>query len=82
MYASAASGKPMSQPSLLDFDAGQEEMDERERAEISTAVDELEEKMERLTNIRRERDEVLKDLKDKVRRHPVLGEAMSDCPLR
>lgn len=66
VFAAAASGKPIGQPNLLDFDAGQEDMDERERAEIATAVDELEEKMERLESIRRERDEVLKDLKDKV----------------
>jgi hypothetical protein len=68
LYAAAASGKPVGQQSLLDVDTAADELDERERADISTAIDELEDKMKRLTSIRQERDEVLKDLKEKVRR--------------
>lgn len=52
--------------SLLDLDVGDEAHDTQERAKISHYVDEIEERLGRLNKISHERNEVLKDLKDKV----------------
>ena len=43
-------------------------LDELERENLRTAVSEATEKLDRMGKIRRERDEVLKDLKEKVNR--------------
>lgn len=51
---------------LLDLDVGNESDDARERAKIGGFVDEIEERLGRLNKIARERNEVLKDLKEKV----------------
>jgi hypothetical protein len=53
--------------SLLDLDVGSEHEDARERKRIKGYVDEVEERLTRLRKIAKERNEVLKDLKDKVR---------------
>ena len=53
--------------SLLDLDSGNEIDDAKERAKIGGYVEEIEERLERLNKISRERSEVLKDLKDRVR---------------
>lgn len=52
---------------LLDLDVGSEVSDAQERAKIRQFVDEIEERLGRLNKIAKERMEVLKDLKDKVR---------------
>jgi tyrosine-protein phosphatase non-receptor type 23 len=51
---------------LLDLDAGSEMEDAKERSKIKDYVDEIEERLGRLSKISRERNEVLKDLKEKV----------------
>ena len=51
---------------LLDLDIGSEAKDEEERVKIGQFVDEIEERMGRLNKIQHERQQVLKDLKDKV----------------
>lgn len=51
---------------LLDLDIGNEMDDAKERAKIKNLVEEIEERLGRLNKISRERNEVLKDLKDKV----------------
>ena len=51
---------------LLDLDVGSEADDAQERAKIGGYVDEIEERLGRLNKIARERNEVLKDLKEKV----------------
>lgn len=52
---------------LLDLDVSSEQEDTRERKKIRGFVDEIEERLTRLHKISKERNEVLKDLKDKVR---------------
>ncbi|KAF7795702.1 hypothetical protein EIP86_006867 [Pleurotus ostreatoroseus] len=52
--------------SLLDLDVASETKDEEERSQIAHLVDEIEERLGRLNKIARERNEVLKDLKEKV----------------
>lgn len=52
---------------LLDLDVSSEQEDVRERKKIRGFVDEIEERLTRLHKITRERNEVLKDLKEKVR---------------
>ncbi len=67
VMAAAASGKPAQQPNLLDLDTEQtDQLDGQEARQLDEAIGELEEKIQRLEAIRSERDEVLKDLKDKV----------------
>lgn len=69
-----AAGKqaPRVQPgvSLLDLDddvaASKSGLDAREKEELEKAIGDAQERLDRLGKIRRERDEVLKDLKDKV----------------
>ncbi|KAJ3552536.1 hypothetical protein NM688_g4103 [Phlebia brevispora] len=51
---------------LLDLDVSSETKDEEERAKVTHLVDEIEERLGRLNKIARERNEVLKDLKEKV----------------
>ncbi|EKM78339.1 hypothetical protein AGABI1DRAFT_121445 [Agaricus bisporus var. burnettii JB137-S8] len=52
--------------SLLDLDVGSEQDDAKERKKIRAFVDEVEERLTRLRKIAKERNEVLKDLKDKI----------------
>ncbi|KII91636.1 hypothetical protein PLICRDRAFT_105619 [Plicaturopsis crispa FD-325 SS-3] len=52
--------------SLLDLDVGTEVNDQKERARIGQFVEEIEERIGRLEKIGRERQEVLKDLKEKI----------------
>ncbi len=52
---------------LLDLDVSNEQDDTRERKKIRGFVDEIEERLTRLHKISKERNEVLKDLKEKVR---------------
>ncbi|KAH9944924.1 BRO1-like domain-containing protein [Amylocystis lapponica] len=51
---------------LLDIDIAGETKDDEERDRISQLVDEIDERLGRLNKIGHERNEVLKDLKDKV----------------
>lgn len=53
--------------SLLDMDSGADDQERQEKIKIGLAVDEIEDKMGKLNKIARERNEVLKDLKEKVR---------------
>ncbi|KZP17376.1 BRO1-domain-containing protein [Athelia psychrophila] len=57
-------GRP--EESLLDLDVGSEADDAQERAKIGQLVNEIEERLGRLNKITHERNEVLKDLKDKI----------------
>ncbi|KAJ3568948.1 hypothetical protein NP233_g5369 [Leucocoprinus birnbaumii] len=59
---------------LLDLDVSSEQEDTRERRKIKGFVDEIEERLTRLHKIAKERNEVLKDLKEKSPRylHPNL----------
>jgi hypothetical protein len=52
--------------SLLDLDVGDEANAAQERAKIGHFVEEIEDRLGRLNKIAHERNEVLKDLKDKV----------------
>ncbi|EFI27542.1 vacuolar protein-sorting protein BRO1 [Coprinopsis cinerea okayama7 len=52
--------------SLLDLDVSSEVDEAKERAKIRGYVDEIEDRLKRVNMISRERNEVLKDLKDKV----------------
>ena len=51
---------------LLDLDVGNEADDTKERAKIRGFVDEIEDRLKRLNMISKERNEVLRDLKEKV----------------
>ena len=51
---------------LLDLDVSSEKEDTRERRKIKALVDEIEEGMTKLLKINQERDQTLKDLKEKV----------------
>ena len=58
--------------SLLDLDdevGSKSGLDEREKQELEKAISDAQERLDRLGKVRRERDEVLKDLKDKVSFH-------------
>ena len=59
---------------LLDLDAADEAEEVRERAKISQFVSDIEERLSTLSKISRERNEILKDLKDKVRSSDFLVE--------
>jgi len=52
--------------SLLDLDISSEQEDARERRKIKGLIDEVEEGITKLHKINKERDQVLKDLKEKV----------------
>ena len=52
--------------SLLDLDVGSEMRDDEERRQIEQLVHEIEDRLNGLHKISKERDQVLKDLKDKV----------------
>ena len=68
MYSDAAAGKDASaRLNLLDVDVAQDELEDRERDELQSVIAELRERVDRMDKVRRERDEVLKDLKEKVR---------------
>jgi len=51
---------------LLDLDTSSEKEDTRERRKIKALVDEIEEGMTKLVKINKERDQTLKDLREKV----------------
>lgn len=61
----AATNSNGASENLLDVD-GPEERDEEEKKRIRQIVEEIEERLERLRKIGNERNEVLKDLKEKV----------------
>ena len=52
---------------LLDLDVGDDADDAKEREKIGHYVDQVEDRLKRLNLISRERNEVIKDLKEKVR---------------
>lgn len=51
---------------LLDFDDSQAELDVADKKGLGEAMRDVQERLDRLSKIRRERDDVLKDLKEKV----------------
>lgn len=57
--------------SLLDLDPNNEDRDEEERARITAFIDEIEQRLTRLSKISTERKNVLKDLKEKVTLAPL-----------
>ncbi|TFK52925.1 BRO1-domain-containing protein [Heliocybe sulcata] len=57
--------------SLLDLDVGNDAQDSNERTKIGQFVEEIDERLGRLNKISRERNEVLKDLKEKVQNDDV-----------
>lgn len=61
-----ASTEGSGRENLLDLDIGSEGQDDDERAKIGQFVEEIDERLGRLNKISRERNEVLKDLKEKV----------------
>ena len=61
-----ASVQPSGTESLLDLEISTETRDEEERARIGQYTTEIEERLGRIKKITYERNEVLKDLKDKV----------------
>ena len=63
LFSERGGSKP---DNLLDLDIGSEADDASERAKIKGYVDEIEERLNRLNMISKERGEVLKDLKEKV----------------
>ena len=63
--ASTAKGGAGSE-NLLDLDVASETRDEQERAQVEHLVREIDDRLGRLNKIARERNEVLKDLKEKV----------------
>ena len=68
MYTDADAGKDSSaRLNLLDVEVAEEELDEREKDDLRNVIAELQERVDRIEKVRRERDEVLKDLKEKVR---------------
>lgn len=69
MYSDADAGRnhgPEAAVNLLDVDVSQDEVDDREKQELRGTVDELAERLERIHKVGQERDQVLKDLKEKV----------------
>jgi hypothetical protein len=58
---------------LLDLDVGDDVNEAQERLKIGQLVEEIEERLGRLNKIGHERNEVLKDLKDKVSRTIVIA---------
>ncbi|KAF9267246.1 BRO1-domain-containing protein [Marasmius fiardii PR-910] len=52
--------------SLLDLDVGSEDSEAQERGKIGHLVAEIDERLGRLNKIARERNEILKDLKEKI----------------
>lgn len=87
-----AAGKQAQQPpagmSLLDLedDYGSSQqksgLDEAEQESLRKAVTEATEKLDRLGKVRRERDEVLKDLKEKVSETTQVVAGKADTKLR
>ena len=65
--------------SLLDLDVGSETRDEQELARIAQYTTEIEERLGRIKKIAYERNEVLKDLKDKVLSFDATSSATHDC---
>ncbi|EIW79638.1 BRO1-domain-containing protein [Coniophora puteana RWD-64-598 SS2] len=65
VFRSSAQGGPPAD-SLLDLDLSSDTSDERERAKIKQYTNEIEERLGRLKKIQYERNEVLKDLKEKI----------------
>lgn len=59
--------------SLLDLDeevGTKSGLDDQEKDGLKQAIEDAKERLDRLSKIRRERDEVLKELKEKVSWHP------------
>lgn len=68
IFAASAERAGAGAEHLLDLDIGSETTDDQERAKIGKYVNDIEDRLGRLNKISHERTEVLKDLKDKVRR--------------
>ncbi|KDR77016.1 hypothetical protein GALMADRAFT_139043 [Galerina marginata CBS 339.88] len=63
LFSERGGSKP---DNLLELDVDNDADDAKERAKIKGLVDEIEERLKRLNLISKERNEVLKDLKDKI----------------
>ncbi|KAI0696339.1 BRO1-domain-containing protein [Cytidiella melzeri] len=66
VFRASTEGGGAGAENLLDLDVASETRDDEERSQIVNLVQEIEERLSRLTKISRERNEVLKDLKEKV----------------
>jgi hypothetical protein len=66
IFRASAEQTGVRRESLLDLDMGTDPSDVSERAKIGALVDGIEDRLTRLTKISKERNEVLKDLKEKV----------------
>lgn len=66
--------------SLLDLDVGSEMKDEEEKRQIEQLVSEIEDRLSGLHKIGKERDQVLKDLKDKVNLKCLFSLVKTDLP--
>lgn len=64
--------------SLLDLDVGSEMKDEEEKRQIEQLVNEIEDRLSGLHKINKERDQVLKDLKEKVELHSLYTPVKTD----
>lgn len=78
--AGSAAAAASVQQSLLDLDIGEgegaEEEEVRERKKVKGFVEDIEERLDRIGKISKERGEVLRDLKDKVTRNDSIAEYM------
>ncbi|KAI0088362.1 BRO1-like domain-containing protein [Irpex rosettiformis] len=66
VFRASTEGSGAGAENLLDLDVASETQNDQERAQIGNLVQEIEERLSRLTKIAHERNEVLKDLKEKV----------------
>ena len=67
VFRASTEGSGAGAENLLDLDVASETQSDQERTQIANLVQEIEERLSSLTKIARERNEVLKDLKEKVR---------------
>jgi hypothetical protein len=77
LFAAAANGGGGGGGSLLEVEP--DTTDETEREKMRKLVVEIEERLGRINKIARERNEIIKDLKEKVRHHPRFETEELDC---
>lgn len=73
VFRASTDGAGAGSENLLDLDVSNDAQNEEERAQIAQLVDEIEERLGRLNKIAHERNQVLKDLKEKVSRLDSFG---------
>ena len=67
--------------SLLDLDVGSEMKDDEEKRQIEQLVNDIEDRLNGLHKIGKERDQVLRDLKEKVSVNPLFSQVETDLLL-